>query len=238
MKLRHSHSRSRSTGTRMRVRVRVRSTTRSGASTGVVKPSATVCARLFYSLVNFSSADAEFIDACTRNTQGWRSMRVDIVPAGKPESSSTASASVPFCDCVVHLTPAATMRVLYPQPYLRGLSVTDRRAYPVKIHIHEDNWLRIPPTSDYVDLALYREHLVNHEFGHAIGFDHAPFDAKHGGRCDVMFQPSKSLNGATPNPFVNGWTSAPYASVSLAAIITAPRIDRSTESSDKGRSRS
>lgn len=51
------------------------------------------------------------------------------------------------------------------------------------------------------DLVGYRRYLVNHEFGHYIGFGHVPCPGR-GKPAPIMLQQTKGLDGCRKNPWV------------------------------------
>tara|TARA_Y100000389_G_C17365178_1_gene465907 strand:- start:357 stop:863 length:507 start_codon:yes stop_codon:yes gene_type:complete len=89
---------------------------------------------------------------------------------------------------------------------LHDLSVTDRGSNPIKIYFNINNWENPPKayeTESNNRLKQYREYLVQHEFGHAIGYNHHHYKKKYS-NCPVMLQQSKYTE---PYCKANSWVS-------------------------------
>ncbi|MPZ54444.1 MAG: DUF3152 domain-containing protein [Acidimicrobiia bacterium] len=65
--------------------------------------------------------------------------------------------------------------------------------------INVDRWLTGIPAYKK-DLDLYREYVVNHEVGHALGFSHVKCPGK-GKPAPLMQQQTISMDGCRPNPW-------------------------------------
>jgi len=65
--------------------------------------------------------------------------------------------------------------------------------------LNADRW-RDGAATYGADLAAYRQYLVNHEVGHALGNRHARCPAP-GAPAPVMVQQSVGLDGCAPNPW-------------------------------------
>jgi len=85
-------------------------------------------------------------------------------------------------------------------PELRDLSVTNFGTRPARVYFHRDNWESPPPLFTGT-LQSYREYLVQHEIGHALGRGHAT-EETDGGACPVMYQQSKGTSRCTPNAWI------------------------------------
>jgi hypothetical protein len=68
------------------------------------------------------------------------------------------------------------------------------------VAIHADRWRTATPKWTG-DLAMYRQMLINHEFGHLLGQHHpdAPQCPAPGRLARIMSQQSTELNGCRPN---------------------------------------
>ena len=84
-----------------------------------------------------------------------------------------------------------------PQYYQNGKQIkwsfTSQTTYQKPmIYINADNWLNGVPESR-LTLGEYREYVVNHEFGHALGYNHAECNDKTlvDNKCPVMYQSTR-----------------------------------------------
>jgi hypothetical protein len=94
---------------------------------------------------------------------------------------------------------------------LSSPELTDRRCAPLKTYgkvscfqdgravINAMRWRDGAPTYGG-DLARYREYVVNHEVGHALGHGHASCP-KEGALAPIMVQQTKTLEGCAANPW-------------------------------------
>lgn len=69
----------------------------------------------------------------------------------------------------------------------------------VRSVINAERWAHGAPTYPH-DLPGYREYVISHEVGHAMGKDHVGCP-HHGEPAPVMVQQTKSLEGCTANPW-------------------------------------
>jgi len=154
---------------------------------------------------HFSSLEEKLFSLCEKAYKR-AGMQVVRVPYGTP------------CDVIVHLTTQKEMEKLYPElKSSPGLSLTDRSKLPMHIHLHLQNWLRIPTHlgSDFTDLDAYREALISHEFVHVLGYDHVGCACK-GCPRDTRQQPSRSSDGCDHNHseiVIN--PDSPYSSINF-----------------------
>lgn len=102
-------------------------------------------------------------------------------------------------------TPDAALRVVLASP-----AMTDRLCAPLRtrgevscrngndVVINAKRW--VAGVASYSNLDAYRQYVVNHEVGHALGFNHQPCPTA-GAEAPVMLQQTLGLDGCTPNPW-------------------------------------
>lgn len=130
---------------------------------------------------------ARTVAATLNDRRSWRGTgrwRFQLVPAGQD------------ADLHVYLvTPGTTDRLCAPLQ-TRG-EVSCQRG--TKVVLNAKRWLR-GATGYGADVAGYRRYLVNHEFGHALGYGHLTCP-RQGRPAPVMLQQTKGLQGCRPNPW-------------------------------------
>ena len=109
-------------------------------------------------------------------------------------------------DVVMRLTPRHVIDELFGDDgELANLSVTDFSGHPRKIYIDHENWQTIPKGFTGCH-TTYKQYLLQHEMGHAIGLfhhDHPIHDQTHPGKCPVMYQQTKGTSMCDPNPWLH-----------------------------------
>lgn len=91
---------------------------------------------------------------------------------------------------------------IYPDgsPIRFSLTFQGRNSKP-RIYINSKNWIEGVKQSK-LTLYDYREYVINHEFGHGLGFDHQPCTKQTAinGTCPVMYQSTRGC----PDGFICG----------------------------------
>ncbi len=132
-------------------------------------------------------AVARTIQAVLNDRRSWRASgkwRFQLV-------SSSASA-----DLHVYITtPATTDRLCAPLLTQGEVSCQNGN----RVVLNARRWVSGAETYGS-DVANYRRYLVNHEVGHALGYQHTTCDGK-GRRAAIMVQQTKDLDGCRPNPW-------------------------------------
>ena len=132
-----------------------------------------------------------FIQKTLADTRGWAGRGYTFVHRAHTDS----------VDVVLALCNKDEMDARFGHSLeLRDLSVTNFGIWPACVYFHRDNW-ESPPPSFTGTLQTYREYLVQHEIGHALGKRHAA-EGTDGGACHVMYQQTKGTSRCTPNPWV------------------------------------
>ena len=119
-------------------------------------------------------------------------------------------------DIIIELKPRAELINMYNTPeYYPGTkkqiwySFTHYGITPIRVYIDEVNWIYGVPESG-LSHSEYKKYVIQHEFMHALGYDHQPCDETTAtdGRCPIMYQSTKSC----PEGFKCGYniTAADY----------------------------
>jgi predicted Zn-dependent protease len=94
-------------------------------------------------------------------------------------------------DIILNITPRHEMIKTHPPEIVNGepiyFSYTLYTSHPKIIHIDEDNW-KFGVRRSGLSLEKYREYVINHEIGHALGYDHVLCRDK---KCSVMYQSTR-----------------------------------------------
>lgn len=85
-------------------------------------------------------------------------------------------------------------------PGMKGLSVTFMSESPRKTMFSYENWASLPnAVKSIYTLKMYRQYLINHEAGHALGLGHPKRKFVNNTIAPVMIQQTLGLHGLLPN---------------------------------------
>ena len=148
---------------------------------------------LYYAFAkgHFSQTERAFIAECLADARGWVSKY--------PIRHTTTKSCLRKNDKLVILHLTRDMRAHFPKEFA-NFSVCDRRSHPYHIHINEKNWYNVPALFTG-NRRTYRQYVIQHEVGHALGYDHAPA-VTDGARCHVMQQQTRGTTQCKPNPWI------------------------------------
>ncbi len=129
---------------------------------------------------------AQFVMKTLRDPRGWEPLdhvSFELVP---DESQASAVVSVSSPGTTDELCSGLTTN-----------GYTSCRVGGV-VAINANRWLGA--TSDFSDVTVYRQYVINHEVGHAIGHDHE-YCPGPGRPAPVMQQQTLGMQGCTVNPW-------------------------------------
>lgn len=113
--------------------------------------------------------------------------------------STTTAAAANFPPIHIMLTPQAVLDVRFPTFKSQRLSLCNMVTRD--IFINEERWNRwYDDDKSTMSLRDYRFYVINHELGHALGFDHARCPGA-GMPAPIMLQQTLGLGGCTPTWF-------------------------------------
>jgi hypothetical protein len=139
---------------------------------------------------------------CIMHRDGWQKFgyRFMIIhdDHDTPQTHTPASHHTGLKRITITLTPRIEINRLFPSFSQQQLSVCVIQSR--EIFIHEDRWMRNYPDLSEMSLPQYRSYVLNHELGHALGFDHEPCSGR-GNFAPIMLQQTLGQHGCKPSPF-------------------------------------
>ena len=135
------------------------------------------------------NAAAKVIAGVLNDQRSWRGsgrVRFELVSAASHRAELHAHI----------VTPGTTDRLCAPLQTRGQVSCQNGN----KVVLNARRWL-LGAKSYGSDLTNYRRYLVNHEFGHYLGYRHVGCP-RHGRPAPIMLQQTKGLQGCRKNPWV------------------------------------
>jgi hypothetical protein len=129
----------------------------------------------------------KLIEQVLNDSRSWRGsgdVRFELVPVGEPIQLHAYLA-----------TPKTTAALCAPLLTRGDVSCLNG----MRVAFNATSWVKGADAYPS-DVADYRRYLVNHAFGHALGYHHVGCPGK-GKPAPVMMQQTKGLNGCRPNPW-------------------------------------
>ena len=128
-----------------------------------------------------------FITTTIQDSRGWRGMGYYF--------RQMATKDV---DMVFYLKPNQNIIAMFTKE-MDGFSVCYTVEGKAKIYINQDNW-ETPPATFTGSQETYRQYVVQHEVGHALGMGHE--EAQLGQPCHPMYQQTRGTSQCSPNPWI------------------------------------
>lgn len=132
------------------------------------------------------AAFASLVDATLGDPRGWTA-------TGDYEFIHVAAADNP--DTTIRLTSVATTAELCGAQLQTETSCHTTITGDSTVNLNESRWVRGSATFEG-DVGNYRQYLINHEFGHAIGYASHQACGGQGKLAPIMMQQTLSLNNA------------------------------------------
>ena len=148
---------------------------------------------LTYTLRFFTDKEHTTIDNILNDERGWASLGYNFVYVKSTES--------PYIIFEKRSNTYINTKFSH-RPELAGLSVTVRTPQCSTIYINARNWVA-PPKSFDGTRTTYRQYVIQHELGHALGYIHTTPSTKDT-KCPVMYQQTRGTRGiCKSNPWVS-----------------------------------
>ena len=136
-----------------------------------------------------SSSDRNMVRQSLSNMKGWSGLGYSFNEIPEKQNADVKYFMIPNEQIVQMFTDQ-----------FHGFSVCVTTASGrCKVYFNQKNW-NDPPESFTGTLQEYRDYVVQHETGHALGFPHV--EQKKNQLCHPMYQQTKGTQHCTPNPWI------------------------------------